>query len=170
MATAEKFVGGGVLRKEDPKLVTGQATFVESIALPGMLHAAVVRSPFGSARIEAVDLSVARTSHGVVAAFSGEDLANEWVTGLPMAWPVTEDIRIPDHWPVTKDVARYAGDAVAVSNSSMSITKSSRPWLISRERSPTVHRACMNRWRATSATRGRTSTAMSMPRLPTQIS
>ena len=114
MATAEKFVGGGVPRKEDPKLVTGQATFVESITLPDMLHVAVARSPFGSAQIKDVDLSVARTAPGVVATFSGEDLADEWAAGLPMAWPVTDDIRIPDHWPVTKDVARYVGDAVAV--------------------------------------------------------
>ena len=79
-----------------------------------MLHVAVARSPFGSAQIKNVDLSAERAAPGVVAAFSGEDLADEWAAGLPMAWPVTEDIRIPDHWPVTKDVARYVGDAVAV--------------------------------------------------------
>ena len=54
MATAEKYVGGGVLRKEDPKLLTGQGQFVEGITFPGMLHVAVVRSPFGAARINGV--------------------------------------------------------------------------------------------------------------------
>ena len=114
MATAEKYVGGGVPRKEDPKLLTGQGQFLEGLTLPGMLHMAVVRSPHGSARIQSVDLSSALASDGVVAAFSGADLAEEWAAGLPMAWPVTDDIRIPDHWPVARDVARYVGDAVAV--------------------------------------------------------
>ncbi len=114
MATAERFTGGGVLRKEDPTLLTGQGTFVESITLPGMLHAVFVRSPFGSADIGAIDAEAARAAPGVVAVFTGGDLKDEWAAGLPMAWPVTADIRIPDHWPLTPDVARYAGDAVAV--------------------------------------------------------
>ncbi len=114
MATAEKYVGGGVPRKEDPKLLTGQAKFVESLELPGLLHVAFVRSEFGAAEISSVDLSEALESPGVVTAFSGEDLAVEWAAGLPMAWPVTEDIRIPDHWPVAQDRVRYVGDAVAV--------------------------------------------------------
>ncbi|WP_419933742.1 xanthine dehydrogenase family protein molybdopterin-binding subunit [Candidatus Palauibacter sp.] len=114
MATAVKYVGGGVPRKEDPKLLTGQGQFVEGLTLPGMLHMALVRSPFGSARINSVDVSAAAAADGVVAAFSGADLAGEWAAGLPMAWPVTDDIRIPDHWPVAQDVARYVGDAVAV--------------------------------------------------------
>ncbi|MCG8467286.1 MAG: xanthine dehydrogenase family protein molybdopterin-binding subunit [Gemmatimonadetes bacterium] len=109
-----KYVGGGVPRKEDPELLTGQGTFVETLTVPGMLHAALVRSPYGAARIKSVDTSAALEAPGVVAAFSGEDLADEWAAGLPMAWPVTEDIRIPDHWPIAKDVARYVGDGVAV--------------------------------------------------------
>ena len=114
MATAEKYVGGGVPRKEDPKLLTGQGQFLEGLTLPGMLHAALVRSPHGSARINSVDVSAAAAAEGVVAAYSGADLADEWAAGLPMAWPVTDDIKIPDHWPVAQDVARYVGDAVAV--------------------------------------------------------
>ena len=114
MATAEKYVGGGVPRKEDPKLLTGQGQFVEGLNLPGMLHVALVRSPFGAARINGVDTSAAAAADGVVAAYSGADLAGEWAAGLPMAWPVTDDIRIPDHWPVAQDAVRYVGDAVAV--------------------------------------------------------
>ena len=71
MATAEKYVGGGVPRKEDPKLLTGQGQFLEGLTLPGMLHAALVRSPYGSARIESVDVSAAAAADGVVAAYSG---------------------------------------------------------------------------------------------------
>ncbi len=116
MATraAEKYVGGGVRRKEDPKLITGQATFVESITPPGTVWVVVVRSPLAHAQIKKVDLEAARKAPGVVAAFSGADLAGEWSAALPMAWPVTEDIKIPEHWPVAKDVICHLGDPVAV--------------------------------------------------------
>ncbi|MFL5990710.1 MAG: xanthine dehydrogenase family protein molybdopterin-binding subunit, partial [Rubrobacteraceae bacterium] len=74
----EKYVGGGVRRKEDPALITGQATWVDNIKLPGMLHAAVLRSPFAHARITSIDTSAAEEQPGVVAVFTGEDLADEW--------------------------------------------------------------------------------------------
>src|SRR5918999_3602880 len=120
---AERYVGGGVLRKEDPKLITGQGQYIDDINLPGMLWMAVVRSPFAHAKINSVDLSRATAMPGVVAAFSGEDLADDWEAGLPCAWPIarrsfpeptTEDPRLPDHFPVAKDRARFAGDPVAV--------------------------------------------------------
>jgi aerobic carbon-monoxide dehydrogenase large subunit len=111
---AQRYVGGGLLRKEDPKLLTGQATYTEDIVVPGMVWIAVVRSPFSHARISGVDTSRAKEMPGVVAIFSGEELASEWAGPLPMAWPVTEDINNPDHFPVATDKARYAGDAVAV--------------------------------------------------------
>jgi carbon-monoxide dehydrogenase large subunit len=116
MATqgAERYVGGGVRRKEDPKLITGQGTFVEAITPPGTVWAVLVRSPFGHATIRRVNLKPVLGAPGVVAAYSGADLADEWAAPLPMAWPVTEDINIPEHWPLTRDKARYLGDAVAV--------------------------------------------------------
>ena len=111
---ASDYVGTGVLRKEDAKLLTGQGTFTESIEPAGCLHVAVARSPYAHARVAKVDTTAALASPGVVAAFSGAELADEWADGLPMAWPVTDDIKHPTHLPVTTDVARYAGDAVAV--------------------------------------------------------
>ena len=111
---SQRYVGGGLLRKEDPKLLTGQGTYTEDIAIPGMVWIAVVRSPFAHARINGVDSSRAKEMPEVMAVFSGEELAEEWGGPLPMAWPVTEDINNPDHFPVAKDKARYAGDAVAV--------------------------------------------------------
>ncbi len=116
MATrvAEKYVGGGVRRKEDPKLLTGQGTFVETITPPGTVWIVVVRSPLAHARVKSVDLKAARKAPGVVTAFTGTDLADEWSAPLPMAWPVTKDIKIPEHWPVAKDIVRHLGDPVAV--------------------------------------------------------
>ncbi len=110
----ERYVGGGVLRKEDPELITGQARYIDDMTLPGMVWMAVVRSPFAHARITGFDADAAKGMPGVLAVWSGEDLASEWIGGLPCAWPVTEDIKIPTHWPVTKDVVHHAGEAVGV--------------------------------------------------------
>jgi carbon-monoxide dehydrogenase large subunit len=110
----QRYVGAGVLRKEDPELITGQARFIDDITVPGMVWVALVRSPYAHARITRVDVSRALEAPGVVAAFSGADLADDWAGPLPMAWPVTEDINNPSHWPLAKDKARFAGDGVAV--------------------------------------------------------
>jgi aerobic carbon-monoxide dehydrogenase large subunit len=115
-ATAETPVaqiGTARLRKEDARLITGQTTWTDNILLPGLLHLAFVRSPFAHAKIKAVDVSAALKLPGVVAAFSGADFAAEQGS-LPCAWPVTEDIVIPDHPPMAVDEVRYVGEAVAV--------------------------------------------------------
>jgi aerobic carbon-monoxide dehydrogenase large subunit len=121
---AERYVGGGVPRKEDPALLTGQARFIDDLVLPGMGWVGIVRSPLAHARITGVDAARALQMPGVIAAYSGADLADSWAGALPCAWPLATrswpaeptsgDPRMPDHWPVAKDVARYAGDAVAV--------------------------------------------------------
>ena len=109
-----KYVGAAVLRKEDAKFLMGEGSYVENLTPPGSAYVALVRSPFAHAKIRAVDLSAALAADGVVAAFSATDLAEEWGGPLPCAWPVTEDIKIPDHFPLASDRARYVGDAVAV--------------------------------------------------------
>ncbi|HEV2742205.1 MAG TPA: xanthine dehydrogenase family protein molybdopterin-binding subunit, partial [Rubrobacter sp.] len=112
--TARRYMGSSVLRKEDPALLTGQADFTDDIRLPGMLHFALLRSPHAHARIRSIDASVARERPGVVAVFTGEDLAGDWAIGIPTGWPVTEDIKIPDHWPLARGEVNHAGDGVAV--------------------------------------------------------
>jgi carbon-monoxide dehydrogenase large subunit len=107
-------IGAPLGRKEDAELLTGQARFVDDLAVPGMVWMAVVRSPYAHARIRNVDVSRAAEATGVVAAFSGADLAEDIPAGLPCAWPVTEDIALPTHWPLARDKARFAGDGVAV--------------------------------------------------------
>jgi aerobic carbon-monoxide dehydrogenase large subunit len=112
--TATKYIGSEVLRKEDPEFLTGQARYADDLVLPGMLHMVVVRSPHAHATIDGVDLSEALAMDGVVAAFSGADLADEWAGPLLMAWAVTPDIKNPPHWPLAKDKVRHQGDGVAV--------------------------------------------------------
>jgi carbon-monoxide dehydrogenase large subunit len=120
MATVEqeitlgRIVGTPVERKEDTALLTGQAQFVDDMSLPGMVWMAVVRSPYAHARITRVEVSGALAHRGVIAAFSGGELADEWQATLPCAWLPTEDTRQPNHWPLAIDKARHVGDGVAV--------------------------------------------------------
>ena len=107
-------VGQAVPRKEDAKLLRGQGRYVDNLAATGMVHAYLVRSPYAHATITGVDVSAAREAPGVVAAFSGADLADAWPGGLPCFWPVSDDIKMVKHLPLATDKARYAGDAVAV--------------------------------------------------------
>jgi aerobic carbon-monoxide dehydrogenase large subunit len=112
--TTGPFVGTSVKRKEDAGLLRGQTTFVDNLTLPGTVYMAVVRSPYPHARIAGVNVEAARKAEGVVAAFSGAELAEDWKGGLPCAWPVTEDIKMPTHYPLAVDESRHQGDGVAV--------------------------------------------------------
>ncbi|MCW2605823.1 MAG: carbon monoxide dehydrogenase [Frankiales bacterium] len=106
-------LGRGRRRKEDPKLLTGQTNWTDNITLPGLLHMAVLRSPMAHAKVLSVDVSPALEMPGVIAAYSGADLAD--VQGaLPCAWPVTPDMVHPDHHPLAVDEVRHVGDGVAV--------------------------------------------------------
>ena len=107
-------IGVAVERKEDLKLLSGQAQWVDNMRLPGMVYFAVVRSPYAHARIRRVDVAPALAHADVIAAWSGDDLAEEWSGGLPCAWLPTEDTKAPLHLPLATDKARYAGDGVAV--------------------------------------------------------
>jgi carbon-monoxide dehydrogenase large subunit len=110
----ETFIGASVKRKEDASLLRGRGTYVDNLTLPGTVYMAIVRSPYPRARIASVNLDAARAAEGVVAAFGAADLAEDWKGGLPCAWPVTEDIKMPPHYPLATDEARYQGDGVAV--------------------------------------------------------
>jgi carbon-monoxide dehydrogenase large subunit len=112
--TARRYMGNSVPRKEDPALLTGHTNFTDEIRLPGTLHMALLRSPHAHAKVTNIDVSEAKTRPGVVEVFTGEDLADEWAFGIPCGWPVTEDIKIPDHWPLARGEVNYAGDGVAV--------------------------------------------------------
>jgi len=110
--TDAREVGRARLRKEDARLITGQTNWTGNLTLPGLTHVAFLRSPYAHARITSVDLSAARAASGVLAVFSGADVAAEQGS-LPCAWPVTEDIVIPDHPAMAVDTVRYAGEIVA---------------------------------------------------------
>ncbi|MFI7695246.1 xanthine dehydrogenase family protein molybdopterin-binding subunit [Nonomuraea sp. NPDC049655] len=105
-------VGRPRRRKEDARLLTGRTRWTDNLSRPGTLHVMFLRSPMAHARITRVDVSAARGLPGVVAAFSGQDFAAEQGS-LPCAWPVTDDVVIPDHPPMATSEVRYVGEAVA---------------------------------------------------------
>ncbi|MDQ6782715.1 MAG: xanthine dehydrogenase family protein molybdopterin-binding subunit [Actinomycetota bacterium] len=109
-----KVMGKRRVRREDPALLSGESRFVADLVVPGVLHAAIVRSSMAHGTITSIDFSDALAMPGVVAAFSGEDLAGEWAAPMPCAWPVTEDMKNPPHLPVAVGTVNYVGDAVAV--------------------------------------------------------
>jgi CO/xanthine dehydrogenase Mo-binding subunit len=101
-----RYVGRPVPRIEDPLLVTGRAEFVDNVVLPGMLHCAILRSPYARARILRVDTSAAEKSPGVVAVVTGEDARRDSVP--PSV--------VPDGWSglcLAADEARFVGEPVA---------------------------------------------------------
>ena len=106
-------VGQPLRRKEDARIITGQARWTDNLVVPGLLHMAIARSPVAHARISGTDVSAALRQPGVVAAFTGADLAGDYGS-LPTAWHVSDDLIVPEHRPVATDEVRYLGDAVAV--------------------------------------------------------
>jgi carbon-monoxide dehydrogenase large subunit len=108
-----KYVGSRQKRVEDPRLITGNARYLEDVQLPGMLHAAVLRSPYAHARIDSIDASAAKELPGVVAVFTGQDFAE--LNPLPCAWQaggVTNNPNTPRVLEIDK--VTHAGMGVAV--------------------------------------------------------
>jgi aerobic carbon-monoxide dehydrogenase large subunit len=112
--SSSNHVGQAIRRKEDPRLITGRARYVDDISLPGTLWAALVRSPEAHARIVSIDTSAAAARTGVEAVFTGEDM-DDLGGPLPMAWvPPGVEVQNPPHWPLAKGTVNHVGDPVAV--------------------------------------------------------
>lgn len=107
-------VGQALRRKEDPRLITGRALYVDDIVLPRTLWMSLVRSPEAHARVVSIDTSVALEHPGVHRVFSGEDLSD--LGGpLPLAWvPPGVTVNNPEHWPLARGAVKHVGDPVAV--------------------------------------------------------
>ncbi len=120
-----RYIGAQVRRKEDPRLITGTSTYVDDLKIPGMLHVALVRSPYPHATITRVNTAVALAMPGVVAVFTGEDLAQfcgpleggsaEGASGEQADPDQGEDEEIPTPrtYAIAVDRVRFVGEAVA---------------------------------------------------------
>jgi aerobic carbon-monoxide dehydrogenase large subunit len=127
MATAKLF-GASIKRREDPRFITGKGNYTDDLKLPGMTYAVFVRSPHAHARIKGIDISRAKAHPGVVAVFTGKDMAEATptsgaVNSLPCGWDlrkeknipgVVQDLAMVPHMPLASDAARHVGDPVAV--------------------------------------------------------
>ncbi len=108
---APKFIGSPIKRRDDPRLIQGLAHYVDDIQLPGMLHLAIVRSPYGSATIRGIDTSKAEEAPGVVAVYTAADLAGK-IGPVPVAGLVP-DAKVPTQPILASGQAKFAGEPVA---------------------------------------------------------
>lgn len=114
---ATRYFGAPVTRNEDPRLLAGQALFVDDVELPGLLHAAFYRSPYAHARIKRVDVSRALARPGVIAAYTATDLGDYWQPGpLLVPPPPVPGIvfNARTQVPLAKDKVRHAGEAIVL--------------------------------------------------------
>src|SRR6202000_2952369 len=112
---AERYTGASIRRSEDPRILTGKGRYVDDIKLPGMLHAAFVRSPLAHARVLSVDVSAARALPGVVAAFTGAELESMTVPGPDVLMTLMgAGGPVPEFTLLATDKVRFAGDPVAI--------------------------------------------------------
>jgi aerobic carbon-monoxide dehydrogenase large subunit len=113
MAIPPKFVGMPIKRREDPRLITGTATYVDDLHLPGMTYMEVLRSPYAHARILGIDTQPARRDPRVLAVLTGDDIA-EFPGALAIGEIDLPDLKLPKHYPLAVGKVRHVGEAVAV--------------------------------------------------------
>ena len=111
------YVGQPLKRFEDPRLITGQGSFVDDMKLPGMLHACVLRSPHAHARIRSIDVSAARDLPGVAAVLTGDDVQGI-IKDLPtrrMSGELqVDELNAPVQPVLAMGKVNYAGQPVAI--------------------------------------------------------
>jgi len=112
---ASRIFGSGIKRREDPRLVTGQARYTDDFVLPNMVHMAVVRSPYAHAKVKRIDTKKAASMPGVIGVFTGQQMKDAGFGPIPCAWVVPgSDTKTPPYPAIAVDTVRYVGNAVAV--------------------------------------------------------
>jgi carbon-monoxide dehydrogenase large subunit len=111
-------IGAPVRRREDPRFLAGRGRFVGDLVFPGMLHAHIVRSPHAHARVGAIGTAEAAGAPGVVAVFTGADMAGDGLGPLRPIWevrsPEGRPMAEPPRWALARGIVRHAGEALAV--------------------------------------------------------
>ena len=115
MSATAGYIGKSVKRVEDKRFITGKGKYTDDIKLPGMVYGAFVRSPYANAKVRKVDVAKAKAMPGVVAIFTGADVAA--VNGVPCGWQVNfkngTAMKEPKHPLLAADRVRQVGDPVA---------------------------------------------------------
>ncbi|NWG05661.1 MAG: xanthine dehydrogenase family protein molybdopterin-binding subunit [Chloroflexi bacterium] len=112
-----RYFGERIKRNEDPRLLTGQALYVDDVDLPNMLHAAFLRSPYAHAKINGIDVSQALQRAGVVAVYTANDLGDYWKPGpLLVSPPPVKDIIFNQKTqvPLAKDKVKFSGEPIVM--------------------------------------------------------
>src|SRR5260370_40820631 len=105
------YIGRPMKRIEDPRLIKGIASYVDDLALPGMLHAAFLRSPYAHAKITSFKTESAKAAPGVVGVFTGADVnAHCGVVPCATAMP---DMKAPKHTVLAGERVYFVGHPVA---------------------------------------------------------
>ncbi|MGA3237712.1 MAG: xanthine dehydrogenase family protein molybdopterin-binding subunit [Bryobacteraceae bacterium] len=110
-AKPEPLVGKSIRRREDPRLITGTAVYLDDMKMPGMTHAVVVRSPHAAARIKSINAKPALDLPGVIAVFTGADVKH--LGSVPCAASLP-GLRVPFHHLLAQDRVYFSGHPVAV--------------------------------------------------------
>ncbi|MEM7539328.1 MAG: xanthine dehydrogenase family protein molybdopterin-binding subunit [Chloroflexota bacterium] len=105
------YMGKSIKRVEDPRFIQGRGKYVANLKMPGMLHVAIKRSPYAHAKINGIMTERAEMAEGVVAVYTGKDLADAGVGSLPCGFN-PPDIIAPPHMPLAVDKVRHVGDGV----------------------------------------------------------
>lgn len=106
-----KYVGQRIKRTEDPRLIKGLAHYVDDIRLPDTLHVAFVRSIYSHGRIKSIDISAAANLPGVVAVYTGKDIASK-IGPVPCA-AALPDLKVPDYRVLATDKVLFVGHPIA---------------------------------------------------------
>src|SRR5437667_12116574 len=108
--TTTGLIGASIHRIEDAPLITGVGCYTEDIHLPGMLHMALLRSPYPHAKIISINTSAANAMGGVIAVVTGDDLSER--LSVP-AIPMVPSMKIPPHPLLARETVHGAGTPVA---------------------------------------------------------
>jgi aerobic carbon-monoxide dehydrogenase large subunit len=109
----EKFFGKAMKRVEDPRFITGAGNYTDDISVLGMVHAAMVRSPYAHAKIKSIDSSAALALSGVLAVLTGKDLVGAGINPIPTGW-LLPDLKISAHHAIQPEEVNHVGNIVAV--------------------------------------------------------
>jgi carbon-monoxide dehydrogenase large subunit len=116
MSTTNSYIGKSVKRVEDKRFITGHGNYTDDMILPRQTYAIFVRSHYAHAKILDVDTAEAKTMPGVVAIYTGADVAH--LNGVPCGWQVNfkngDTMKEPKHPLLVADKTRHVGDAVAI--------------------------------------------------------
>jgi carbon-monoxide dehydrogenase large subunit len=111
-------IGKPLLRREDGRFLTGAGQYTDDVVLPGQTYGVFLRSPHAHARINSIDLTAALAAPGVLKIFTGADMAEAKVGGLPCGWLIhSKDgtpMKEPAHPVLAQGKVRHVGDQVAL--------------------------------------------------------